>query len=414
MHEKRIYAALDVGANTIKGVVGEVNNGELIILASAIVKTVGILNGVISDTQEVQSCVKQCVKEMESILGISLTKFVVSIPSTKVELKKLSGTTYLTSSDSVIGVDDITRAIVFSSYTYNDPNNEIVNILPVEYIVNDTIVRNPVGMRSRQLSINAMGVVAPKTTIYPILGVIESCGYEILDICITQIAERHEVFSYLPPTGGYVIVNLGYSSTSVSIYEKNSLKGLGSFKIGANNIVKELADKFNLSYEVARELLNDIGVGFESSHDFFTTIDVKNIDDEKITLDKEEISSFVNYMLLKLLQLIKQEIAKYDTIEVDKIVITGGLIELQGFERVMSRVFGDNAIPYEPKYLGARNSSFIVAFGLIKYIDDKFKSRGNDECSLSNEDIIQLSKPQSKLGQMEDSVLMKIFGYFFD
>lgn len=410
---QKIFASLDIGSNYVKGVVAEISNGKLFVLATSSIRALGIVDGTIVNEIELQNCVKKCVSEMESVIGFALKKFIVAIPDSNVTLKKLSGATYLTSADSIITNDDITRAMVFSSYNFNEPENEIINVVPFEYIVNDTVVRNPVGLRSQQLALNAMGVVSPKAVIYPILRIIEDCGYEIIEMCVAQIAEKYEIASQFELEGNVVLVNLGYYSSSISIHQGSQIKGIGSIKRGASDIVEELCEKYAISMLVARDLLNEIGAGFKTSHDFFKTVEVVNIEGEQLQLDKDEISTFVNHKLLQILQIIKQEILKFDDMQFDLIVLSGGLTEIIGFDKVMSRVFEKNTKKYEARYLGGRNSAFVVCLGLIRFTHEKFENRSKMECSFSEEEIKDFIRPKKKMRE-DDNVLSKIFGYFFE
>ena len=77
---KKIYTAIDIGSDTIKFVVGEILKGNLNILSSYTIKSKGIRKGLIVDPNLAINSIKDGIKEVNNLLGISVRKAIVNVP----------------------------------------------------------------------------------------------------------------------------------------------------------------------------------------------------------------------------------------------------------------------------------------------------------------------------------------------
>ena len=88
---KKVLTGIDIGSDLIKIVVTEVYENHFYTLAATNVHTSGVKKGLITDSLAVIDSLKEGLKEIKEMLGIQITKAIITIPSNDRELSITSG-----------------------------------------------------------------------------------------------------------------------------------------------------------------------------------------------------------------------------------------------------------------------------------------------------------------------------------
>lgn len=83
------------------------------------------------------------------------------------------------------------------------------------------------------------------------------------------------------------------------------------------------------------------------------------------------------------------------------------------FKNVVDYIFKDATLGTVTE-IGARHNKYSTAVGLIKYYDSRLKLRNKDFSIFSIEEQEDLSGIHKKVNISENSLLGKLFSYFFD
>ena len=101
--------------------------------------------------------------------------------------------------------------------------------------------------------------------------------------------------------------------------------------------------------------------------------------------------------------------------EISYIIVSGGIVNMPGFEILCKEVIGDNIIINSINTLGARDNSYSVAFGMIRYFIDKLSIRGKDYTMFDDDKYFDLvENKRNNINNGNTSVFGKLFGYLFD
>lgn len=411
---KKIYAAIDIGTYAIKFVVLEYYNSKFYALASHQVKSKGIKKGLIVEPNLVVDCLKEGINEINSMLGIQIKKVIVNVPDYNVNFKYITGSTNTTENNTVTS-DDISRAIKDSIYNKLDENQELVTMVPVEYVLDDELISKPLGKNGQKLEIKGIMISTPKKNIYSVLSVLEGAGLEVVDIVVNGLSSYYEVRDDKLDKQDGAIINLGHETVTVSIFESGKLVNNETLQIGGINVEKDLAYVFGISVFDGRILKEK----FASSHKRFCQLneiyEVKNTIGEVIKLNQLEVSGVVMSRMVEILNLAKKQIRLLTNNEISYIVLTGGLTEIKSFKNLAYEIFGKDVIIYTVTTLGCRDNSYVNTLGMIKYFVDKMESRGKEVSMLNIEEETALITPNSKLKKdnIKDNIIVnKIFGNF--
>ena len=181
---KNIYSSVDIGTDTIKVVVCELYQNKLNLLAATSVKSRGIKKGLIYDVSEARSSLRKAIHEIEEMLGIHIRQVICSVPS---------------------------------YYA----NFNLVTTIPIDFKIDSkVVVKSPLGMPALKLDARAIAVSVPKKNIYSVLNLMESIGLTVKDISINGIGDMYAFKNKDIDSKVGAIINIGYESTSVSLYNK--------------------------------------------------------------------------------------------------------------------------------------------------------------------------------------------------
>ena len=87
---------------------------------------------------------------------------------------------------------------------------------------------------------------------------------------------------------------------------------------------------------------------------------------------------------------------------------------MMDFDVMLDEVFGKNAKIHSTEVIGARNNKYSTAVGMVKYYNSKLELRNKNFKIFTNEELEDLGGKHKKINISENSLLGKIFGYFFD
>ena len=135
---------------------------------------------------------------------------------------------------------------------------------------------------------------------------------------------------------------------------------------------------------------------------------------EEISISEYEATEVVSSRLEEILKLAKKQINLLTKKEIHYIMITGGVSEMANFSILLEEVFGHNAKIGQTNEIGVRSNIYSACVGFIKYYEEKLKLRNQEFSIFSESEIEELSSVPKKLSFGENSVLGKLFGYFFD
>ena len=99
---------------------------------------------------------------------------------------------------------------------------------------------------------------------------------------------------------------------------------------------------------------------------------------------------------------------------IDYILVTGGTSEIRDFHILLDKVFTKPHILGKIDIVGVRNNKYSTAVGIIKYYNGRLKLKNKEYCVFNPDELEILSGVHKKVNINENSILGKLFGYFFD
>ena len=152
--------------------------------------------------------------------------------------------------------------------------------------------------------------------------------------------------------------------------------------------------------------------------EFASKTDVYEINNKlgiKTKINQYEISDVVNSKLREMLEIAKKSLNDLTKKEISYIIISGGIVNMPGFDILAKEIIGDKAAINMIKTIGVRDESYSQALGMIKYFIDKLSIRGKEYTMFDDEKYLDLvENKKNNINNGNTSVFGRLFGYLFD
>jgi len=411
---RRILGSIDLGSHTIKLVVAEVINNKINILCAINEPSRGIKNGLIINAEDAVFCLKKTFKKAEDMLGVKVSKVIANIPSINMEIIKGEGTNTITGEDSIITGNDITRILQTSCYNKIPDNLELINVIPVAYKVDGKSVKDPRGMEGKKLSVKSIIIATPKKNVYTVVKCLEKCNVKVVDIVVGSIGDYYTIKNDITDEKTGIVVNIGSDKTTISAFTNGILFKEKILDAGGINLDNDIEFIYKVKDSDAIMLKERLALANKRYANPKENEKLTNKLGEKISINQYELSEICSSRLDEILNLVKKEINYLTKKEISYIIFTGGSSEIKDFSVEIDSIFRNNASVYNLNTIGVRNNIFSTSIGMIKYFNEKISLKDREYSIFDEEEIDTLCNSEVKVNIENDSIIGKVFGYFFD
>ena len=412
---RKIMSSLDVGANELKLVVGEMIKDKLNILSTCTIPIDCIKKGKITDKETMKISLKQLFSDADKKLGFKIKKTLVTVPSESAMFVIGNAKVDIENEEQLVTSKDLVNVVRLSAKNVVQDNAELVTIIPINYTLDDgTKVIDPKKRFSKTLEVKTVIVSGLKSEIYPILECLEEISIDVIDISYDSLGDYFAFKNKNTENKVGAIVNIGACKTTVSIFNKGVLTNTALFYLGGNNIDNDISYIYNLDKGISKQLKENFSLAntkLASKNDYE---EVVNKDGQKLKISQYDISKSVESRLEEILNIAKKQINVLTKKEISYIIFTGGVTEMADFKLSLEEVFGKRVTLGSINILGVRDNKYSSAVGLIKWFDYNQRLKGRDYSILSLNEQTDYSEMDEERTISNNSVIGKVFGYFFD
>ena len=315
--------------------------------------------GLIIDANEVMSSIKEAIDIVEGKLGVKIRKVIASVPLYNMKYIETDGYATIDNEDNKVTGNDITRALQACVYNKVSEGEEIVTIVPMEFVLdNKSGIKDPKGMVGKKLGVRAINITTSKKNLYAIISILESLGLQVVDTNIGVVGEYFEYKNKEMDKSSGAIISIGSDLTNVATFDKGVIKSAESIPLGGSNIDKDISYIKKISKEDALKLKESFAIADRHYAHGSETVEVFDNYKKEIKLNQLEISEIVMSRIVEILKIAKKQASLLTNKENSYIIITGGMSEMPGMTSVIGDVFGKEARVGNIETMGIRDNSY--------------------------------------------------------
>lgn len=240
LSEKDFIVAIELGSSKISGIAGRKKDGTMQILAYAEEKsTACIKRGMVYNIEKTYQSINNIVTKLESVLKTKIARAYVGISGQSLRSYKtivrrnMLMQTFITN-EIIDGMRQESYEIPYSDY-------EVLENFMQEYVVDQNIVADPVGVMGTNIEGEYIDIIAKQALRGNVTTCFDNLNVDIVDELISPCHLADTVLTDSEKRSGCVLVDLGADTTTVIVYKNNICRYLVTIPLGSNNINKDLA-----------------------------------------------------------------------------------------------------------------------------------------------------------------------------
>ena len=412
---RKIMASLDIGYNSIKFIVTETSRNNVYVLSSSITPndSYSLETGINLDILE--TLLKKIISDTEGKLGITIRKTILTIPTSSASFTVNYARTNIKNEEHLVSVSDVSRVVNLAGKNVIQENMELVNITPLYFILdNGEKTLEPVNTFSKTLEVKALVTSSLKSDIYRMIEVLEHLGVSVIDISYDEIGEYFNSRDEETDKSNGIIVDMGYLSTRVSLFNKGILVNTCDIKVGGLNILKDISYVYKVPLNTAKEIYNSLGLASTKNASNLEKIEIKDKNGDKVIINQYNLSEVIASRIKEILSMAKKQINTLTKRKISYIICTGGIANLRDFDLLCIDVFSKNVKVSHVSTIGIRDNRYASGYGLIKWYDYNAKLKNYDYSILSLEEQEEFSREEKETKNSSNSIIGKVFDYFFE
>ena len=412
---RKIMSCLDIGNASIKFIVAEIKDRNLYVLTSSIVSNEALKKDMTMDYIVLEEQIQKILSDTKEKLGIEIKKTLLVIPSDTASFTINRAKIDIKNEDNLITVEDMLKVVNLSGKNVIQDNMELVNITPLYYTLDDSSQTDlPINTFSKSLEVKSIITSSTKEDVYKYLKILDNLGISVVDISYDVVGNYFALKNHDMDATCGVIIDIGYLSTSVSIYNKGVLVNTEKIKVGSFNVLKDISYVYKISLESAKDVYKRVGLGNSKNASNLDKVEIKDNNGDKLIVNQVNLSEIIESRVQEILRMAKKQINTLTKRQISYIICTGGIANIGDFDLNVLEVFGKNARTCYINTIGIRDTRYASALGLIKWYDYNAKLKNYDYSILSLEEQEEFSKEESEAKTSSNSIIGKVFDYFFE
>ena len=367
MASGEIIVGLDIGTTKIVCMVGKkVEFGKIEILGMGKTDSVGVSRGVVSNIEKTVESIKGAVRLAEEQSGVDINVVNVGIAGQHIKSYQQKGVKVRHSIDDEIQQKDIDALIEDMYKLVVIPGEEIIHVLPQEYIVdNEQGIKDPIGMAGIRLEANFHIISGQVTPIKNIFKCVEKAGLKVQDLILEPLASAEAVLDNEEKEAGVVLVDIGGGTTDITIFQEGIIRHTAVIPFGGNIVTEDIKEGCTIIKSQAELLKVKFGSALANENQENEIVSIPGLRGrEPKEISIKNLAHIIQARMEEIVENVNYEIRNsgYEKKLIAGIVITGGGAMLKHITQLVEYMTGmDTRIGYPNEHLASKNAKEITS-----------------------------------------------------
>lgn len=376
MEPSEIVVGLDIGTTKIVAIVGRRNEfGKIEILGMGKSESFGVARGVVQNIDQTVQSIRTAVEEAEAKSGVDIKVVNVGIAGQHIRSMQHRGIKTRASIEQEISQNDIDALIDDMYKLMMAPGEEIIHVLPQEYIIdNESGIKNPIGMSGIRLEANfhiITGQIAAARNIYKC---VQKAGLEVSELTLEPLASADAVLSNEEKEAGVVLVDIGGGTTDVAIFQDGIIRHTAVIPFGGNVITEDVKEGCTIIKSQAELLKIKFGSALASENQENEIVSIPGLRGRAHKeISVRNLSAIIQARMEEIVEHVYYEIkhSGYEKKLIAGIVVTGGGAQLKHVSQLIEYITGmDTRVGYPNEHLAKGSEDvtsplFATSVGLV-------------------------------------------------
>ena len=362
MDAPEIVVGLDIGTTKIACLVGrKTDHGKIEILGIGKAPSLGVSRGVVSNIEKTVQSIRAAVEEAEAKSGIEIKVVNVGIAGQHIKSLQHRGMITRDSIEEEIYQKDVDELIDDMYKLVMMPGEEIIHVLPQEYIVDrQPGIKDPIGMSGVQLEANFHIITGQMAAARNIFKCVHKAGLEVSELILEPLASSSAVISSEEKEAGVALVDIGGGTTDIAIFHDGIIRHTSVIPFGGNVITEDIKEGCTIMQRQAELLKTKFGSAVTQTSQENEVVCIPGLrgrDPKEISVTN--LANIINARMSEILEHIYFEIKNsgYEKKLIGWIVVTVGGSQLKHMNQLIEFTTGmDSRVGYPNEHLSSNTN----------------------------------------------------------
>ena len=362
MDAPEIVVGLDIGTTKIACLVGrKTEHGKIEILGVGKAPSLGVTRGVVSNIEKTVQSIRAAVEEAEAKSGIEINVVNVGIAGQHIKSLQHRGMITRDTIDEEISQKDVDELIDDMYKLVMMPGEEIIHVLPQEYIVDrEPGIKDPIGMSGVQLEANFHIITGQIAAAENIFKCVNKAGLEVAELILEPLASSSAVLSEEEKEAGVALIDIGGGTTDIAIFHDGIIRHTAVIPFGGNVITEDIKEGCTIMHRQAELLKTKFGAALPQAtqdNEIVCIPGLRGRDPKEISV--KNLANIISARMSEIIEHIYFEIKNsgFDKKLIGGIVVTGGGSQLKHINQLMEFTTGiDSRVGYPNEHLSANTN----------------------------------------------------------
>jgi len=252
----KIITAIDVGTNSIKGITAKMDkNGAIEILAINKCASLGVRNGEVIKPSQTAKAIADLKEKLSQESQTKIKEVYASINGPHLYSQSSQGLVSVSRADQKISPEDVQRVLAAAQAIKLPVNKAILQAEPKEFIIDsENGIKNPVGLKGIRLEAKVNLICLFSPVLENLETAFGEAGLEIIEAIPAPLALSNAFLNDQQKELGCCLLEIGASTTSLTVFEKDQLLDFTIFPVGSANITNDIAIGFRTEIQTAENI----------------------------------------------------------------------------------------------------------------------------------------------------------------
>ncbi|MDD5145144.1 MAG: cell division protein FtsA [Candidatus Pacebacteria bacterium] len=328
-----IIAGLDIGTGFIKILVASKNEDAtgFEVVAQFKEPSFGVRRGVVIDINKVTRIIQILLNKVREQTGQKIESVFVNIGGCHLFCSTSKGMVAVSRADQRISELDVNRVIESARTVSLPSNNEILEVFPREFIVdNERGIKEVIGMQGGRVEVEALILAAFSPYVNNLTQAVLNSDIRILDIVPSVTATSLAVLSPKQKELGVALLDIGAGTSELAVFEEGELIHLAIFPMGSSNITNDIAIGLKIDIDTAEIIKTERGTCFCKGSEKKEKIEVEG--ESPVVFSQKMLAKIIGARVSEIFGEVQKELKKIsrDGLLPAGMVLSGGGAKMPG------------------------------------------------------------------------------------
>ena len=358
-----IKVGVDIGNSKISCIVCDLKIPDTPkVLSFVSIPTLNVRKNILSNFKLIKD-------EVKDLLAKAAQESQTDIKSINLNIPTIVSTSLFYDSEIKIhneAINELHLKKIINNSTYFDEYENKKTLL--NYIINydldkKPILGSPIGTYSNNLKANFYRLMIDDNIFKTYKNLFKELKIHIENFIPTPLSSSIAVLNSDDKDLGAICIDLGDSTTSVSVFENNKLIFCDSISVGSKNITNDIARGISTTKESAERLKTLYGSVLSSPSDDYEIIEVPLVSSDEANfkqINRSTINLIIKPRVEETLELVWQKLKQFGLHKkkINNLILTGGGSELEGINEYAEIIFSSNVRIGSPLNVFGLNKKF--------------------------------------------------------